>query len=116
MKKKNKNIIYLCSSEKGPSGGAKIIHDHSQIINNSNTQFKSQIVHIAKKKSSKWKKSVSKFLNTKPSNFSGWQFEDIIIKKKFNYSWFKHKISSKDNFLFSKNDFVFSIYTKAMFF
>ena len=49
MKKKTKNIIYICSSEKGPSGGAKIIYDHSQIINNSQTEFKSQIIHIAKK-------------------------------------------------------------------
>ena len=31
-----KNIIYLCNSEKGASGGAKIIYHHSEIINNFN--------------------------------------------------------------------------------
>ena len=30
------NIIYLCTAEKGPSGGAKIIYDHSQQINKLN--------------------------------------------------------------------------------
>ena len=28
-----KNIIYVTHAEKGPSGGAKIIYKHSQIIN-----------------------------------------------------------------------------------
>ena len=106
MKKKTKNIIYICSSEKGPSGGAKIIYDHSQIINNSQTEFKSQIIHIAKRKSSKWKNSFSKFLKTKSSDFSGWNFDDISIKKNFSYTWFKNKISSKENFNFTRNDFV----------
>ena len=44
-----KNIIYLCNSEKGASGGAKIIYHHSEIINSHNN-FTSEVLHIKKKK------------------------------------------------------------------
>ena len=27
------NIIYLCHVEKVPSGGAKVVYDHSELIN-----------------------------------------------------------------------------------
>ena len=30
---KNINIIYLCTAEKGPSGGGKTIYRHSEFIN-----------------------------------------------------------------------------------
>lgn len=43
-----KNIIYFCNTEKGASGGAKIIYHHSEIINNLDN-FSSQVVHIKKK-------------------------------------------------------------------
>ena len=44
-----KNIIYLSHAEKGPSGGAKIIYHHSEIINKIKN-FSSQVLHIEKKK------------------------------------------------------------------
>ena len=48
------NIIYLCTAEKGPSGGAKIIYDHSQQINRLNIKnLTSEVLHIKKKKNSK---------------------------------------------------------------
>ena len=106
MLNKSKNIIYICTAEKKASGGAKIIYDHSQIINNSNSEFNSQIIHIAKKKNSKWKNSVNKLLKIETQNFSGWQSNEITIKKNFIYSWFKNKISTKENFDFTENDFV----------
>ena len=54
-----KNIIYFCNTEKGASGGAKIIYHHSEIINNLDN-FSSQVVHIKKKRSAKWKTSIKK--------------------------------------------------------
>ena len=56
---KKKNIIYLCNAEKGAAGGAKIIYKHSQIIN-SLEDYTSQVVHIRKKKTAKWKNSIKK--------------------------------------------------------
>ena len=47
-KKLVKNIIYLCNTEKGASGGAKIIYHHSEIINNLKN-YRSQVIHIRKK-------------------------------------------------------------------
>ena len=48
MLNKLKNIIYICTAEKSAAGGAKVIYDHSQIINNINGEFNSQIIHVAK--------------------------------------------------------------------
>ena len=56
---KKKNIIYLCNAEKGATGGAKIIYKHSQLIN-SFEDYTSQVVHIRKKKTAKWKNSIKK--------------------------------------------------------
>ena len=50
MNKKNLNIIYFSHSEKGPSGGGNIIYKHSDIINNLENGFTSQVLHIKKKK------------------------------------------------------------------
>ena len=71
MLNKSKNIIYICTAEKKASGGAKIIYSHSQIINNINAEFNSQIIHVAKKRDSKWKNSVNKLLKIETQNFSG---------------------------------------------
>ena len=51
MNKKNINIIYISISEKGPSGGGKILYKHSDIINNLKNSFTSQVLHLKKKKS-----------------------------------------------------------------
>ncbi len=101
-----KNIIYLCNAEKGASGGAKIIYNHSQLIN-SFKDYTSQVVHIRKKKTAKWKNSFKKKLNIKISNVSGWQFNEIEAVKKFKYRWFKNDTSIKDDLNFNpKSDFV----------
>jgi hypothetical protein len=58
MNKKNINIIYISISEKGPSGGGKILYRHSDIINNLKNSFTSQVLHIKKKKIKKMKKFI----------------------------------------------------------
>ena len=45
------NLIYFCTAEKGPSGGAKIVYNHSEHINKLNiTNVTSEIIHIKKKR------------------------------------------------------------------
>ena len=45
------NIIYLCTAEKGPSGGAKVIYNHSDLINELKIKnINSEVLHIKKKK------------------------------------------------------------------
>ena len=55
------NIIYLCTAERGPSGGTKIIYDHSEQINKLNIKnLSSEVLHIKKKKVEKWNTSIKK--------------------------------------------------------
>ena len=101
-----KNIIYVTHAEKGPSGGAKIIYKHSQIINNLKN-YSSEVLHLRKKKTSKWKISINKRLKFQNNKESGWQFNQIEAVKNFSYNWFNHKIKIRDNLIFDSNkDFV----------
>ena len=43
------NIIYLIPELKNPSGGAKVIYNHSHILNKLNNKISSQIIHLKKK-------------------------------------------------------------------
>ena len=56
------NIVFISHAEKGPSGGAKIIYHHSEIINNLKN-FSSEVLHLKKRKLSKLKISIKKRLN-----------------------------------------------------
>jgi len=106
-KTKKINIIYLCTAEKGPSGGAKIVYDHSNHINRLNiSNVTSEVLHIQKKKISKWNTSLKK--RFKIGNiYSGWSAKDITVNKSFKSKWFKNNINNKKNFLFDKKvDFV----------
>ena len=101
-----KNIIYLCNTEKRPSGGAKIIYHHSEIINNLKN-YTSQVIHIRKKKTAKWTNSLKKRLNISLKNETGWQANEIEALKNFKYNWFPNKVSIKNNLNFNQNsDFV----------
>jgi len=107
LKTKKINIIYLCTAEKGPSGGAKIVYDHSNHINRLNiSNVTSEVLHIQKKKISKWNTSLKK--RFKIGNiYSGWSAKDITVNKSFKSKWFKNNINNKKNFLFDKKvDFV----------
>ena len=101
-----KNIIYFCNTEKGASGGAKIIYHHSEIINNLKN-FTSQVIHIRKKKTAKWTSSIRKRLNISSNSETGWQANEIEALKNFKYNWFSNKVSIKQNLNFNQNtDFV----------
>ena len=101
-----KNIVFLTHAEKNPSGGAKYIYRYSQIINQINN-FSSEVLHIKKKRTSKYKNSINKILNLKKDITSGWQYKDITCAKNFKYNWFENKINLKQNFDFdNKKDFV----------
>ena len=43
------NIIYLMPELKGASGGAKVIYNHSAILNKINKDTASEILHLKKK-------------------------------------------------------------------
>ena len=103
---KVKNIIFITHAEKKASGGAKIIYRFSEQINKFKN-FRSEVLHLEKKKISKYKNSIIKIFDKKiPKNY-GWQLKEIKPVKNFKYGWFTHKIKTKNNFKFDKkNDFV----------
>ena len=102
------NIIYLCTTEKGPSGGAKVIYNHSDLINELKIKnINSEVLHIKKKKTSKWSSSIKKILKIPSRDYSGWGVKDITVAKNFKYKWFKSKIKIKKDLVFYKNiDFL----------
>ena len=57
------NIIYLITTEKEPSGGAKIIYKHSDIINKLQIkEIKSEVLHLKKKKLVNLKRLLKNYL------------------------------------------------------
>jgi len=98
--KKKINIIYLSYYNNTPSGGNKIIYNHSELINKINSNFNSEIIHF-KYKNNKWKNILYRF--SKNSDLA-----DLIeIIKDSKYRWFNNKIKIKKDFIFSRaNDFV----------
>jgi len=103
----NINIIYITHSEKKPSGGGKIIYKHSEIINSLKNIYSSEIIHIKKKKSTKWINSIQKILKIDNQKFSGWKIDDIEVNKNFKTKWFANNVKIKNNLNFDPNkDFV----------
>ena len=101
-----KKIIFLTHAEKKPSGGAKVIYRFSEIIDKIQ-DYSSEVVHIKKKKLSKFKNSINKKFNIKKNIYSGWQLKEITSVKNFRYSWFENKINIRENLEFDiKKDFV----------
>ena len=102
------NIIYLNIAEKGPSGGSKVIYRHSNLINDLKIpNVSSEILHIKKRKISKWNNSLKKMFNMENRRFFGWNTQDITIPKDFIPQWTINKIKLKENFIFKKEkDFV----------
>lgn len=101
-----KNIIFITHAENNPSGGAKVIYRYSQIID-SIKNYSSEVIHIKKKRLSKFKNSINKRFNFKKNIYSGWQLSDITCAKNFKYNWFNNKIKTKQNFKFNnKTDFI----------
>ena len=82
------NIIYLIPELKKPTGGAKVIYNHSHILNKLNNRISSQIIHLKKKFSYKLESSILKrikVLNNKNLLFgylkSDLNNEDLAKKK-----------------------------------
>ena len=101
-----RNIIYISHSEKNPSGGAKIIYRHSEKINNLKN-FSSEVLHLKKTRLSKFKTSIKKKIKLNTKIEDGWQLNEVMPVKKFNYRWFNHKIKTRNYFNFDKKkDFI----------
>ena len=97
------NIIYLCHVEKGPSGGAKVVYDHSEQINKLHiNNLTSEILHVGKKKISKWNTSIKKIFNLSRENYFGWSVKDINARNNFKSKWLNNNINLKENFIFNK--------------
>ena len=103
------NIIYLLPEFKGASGGGKVIYKHSIILNNLKKNISSEILHLKKKFSYKFKTSLSKKFKFLDDKKAGWDGTKMRIGKNFvpDKKWFKEEIYRKKNFDFdSQKDFV----------
>ena len=100
------NIIYLNTTEKEPSGGAKIIYNHSDIINKLAFKgVKSEVLHLKKKRISKIKISIKKMLNIRPA--TGWKYTDMCIAKNYKSMWINNTMTVRNKFDFDpKKDFI----------
>ena len=103
------NIIYLLPEMKGASGGAKVIYNHSLILNNINKNISSKIIHLKKKLSYKIELSLSKRIKFFNKQNSGWDGSKMKISKKYRpkKDWHDDKIFLGDNLNFDKKkDFI----------
>lgn len=96
-------------AQKHPSGGAKVIYHHSNLINQiKDDEINSYILHYKKKRTSKYLESAKKiFVKTKKT--FGYNFKDFKIIQNFlpNNKWINTKIKNKNELVFnSKNDFL----------
>ena len=103
------NIIYLLPESKYPVGGAKVIYNHSYIINNLDKKFSSKIIHLKKGLSYKFKTSLSKRINFLGNNYSGWEVNKMKVSKNFlpDREWYDKKIYLGDSLNFNNDkDFI----------
>lgn len=104
------NLIYLLPELKGASGGAKVIYNHSIILNKIlKKKITSKIIHLKKKISYKLKTSITKRIKFLENELSGWDVNQMRVSDNFRPSknWFKKKINIKKDFEFNKNaDFI----------
>ena len=103
------NIIYLIPELKNPTGGAKVIYNHSNILNKLNNKISSQIIHLKKKLSYKLESSILKRINVLNNKNSGWDVTKMKVSKNFKPStkWQNKNISVGKNLNFDyKKDFI----------
>ena len=106
---KKVNIIYLLPEMKGASGGAKVIYNHSLILNYMNSNISSKIVHLKKDFLYKLELSLAKKVKFFNQTFSGWDGKRMKISKKFKpkKDWYQNKVFSSYNLNFDKKkDFI----------
>ena len=77
------NIIYLLPEMKGASGGAKVIYDHSLILNKFKKNITSSVLHLKKKISYKLETSLSKKLDILETIFR-WDANKMRVSKFFH--------------------------------
>ena len=102
-----KNIIFFSDTPKTPTGGKKIIYQFSNYINSLNG-FKSSVVQLKKKKSSKWLDSLKKKINKKEKIFTGWKFQELKTKddKKINLNKINDFVILPEIFAHFAEDFL----------
>ena len=103
------NIIYLLPEMKGASGGAKVIYNHSSILNQVDKRISSKIVHLKKKFSYKLELSLAKKIKFFEKRYSGWDAKKMKISKKLKpkKDWYEGKIFNSYNLNFDqKKDFI----------
>ena len=103
------NIIYFLPEMKGASGGAKVIYKHSNIINNLNENFSSQIVHLKRNFIYKFEASLAKRLNIFNNRYSGLNVNKMKISKNYspNKNWQADVYEKKQSLNFDKDkDFI----------
>jgi len=106
---KKVNIIYLLPEMKGASGGAKVIYNHSLILNNLGVNISSRIVHLKKKFFYKLELSLAKKVKFFSKTYSGWDGNRMKISKNFKpkKDWYENKIFNSHNLNFDKKkDFI----------
>lgn len=102
MKRIKKNIIFMIDAQKSASGGGKKIYEYCNYIN-SLEKYSSEVIHIKKKKTIKWKQSLQKFFNLPVKRkYSGWGFDQVYVVKNYFFSWFNIKVKIKNNLYFDK--------------
>ena len=103
------NIIFLLPEMKGASGGAKVIYNHSLILNYLDKKISSKIVHLKKNFLYKLELSLAKKVKFLNKNYSGWDGKRMKINKKFKpkKDWYENKIFNSHNLNFDKKkDFI----------
>ena len=106
---KKVNVIYLLPEMKGASGGAKVIYNHSLILNSINKNINSKIIHLKKNFLYKLEHSLSKRIRLFDKKYSGWDGKKMKISKKFKpkKDWYENKIFNSHNLNFDKKkDFI----------
>jgi hypothetical protein len=103
------NIIYFLPEMKGASGGAKVIYNHSLILNNINKNISSKIIHLKKNFLYKLELSLAKKIKFLDKKHSGWDGKKMRISKKYRpkKDWHENKIYVGNNLNFDKKkDFI----------
>jgi len=106
---KKVNIIYLLPEMKGASGGAKVIYNHSLILNHIDKNISSKIVHLKKNFLYKLELSLAKKVKFFDQTYSGWDGTRMKISKKFKpkKDWYENKVFNSHDINFEKKkDFI----------
>jgi hypothetical protein len=106
---KKVNIIYLLPEMKGASGGAKVIYNHSLILNNLGVNISSRTIHLKKNFFYKLELSLAKKVKFFSKTHSGWDGNRMRVSKNFKpkKDWYENKILNSQNFNFDKKkDFI----------